>query len=44
VVYKRGTKDCFAAGASIDQIMYFVALCEDTELRLKKSAATAKVS
>jgi hypothetical protein len=26
----------FAAGAAIDQIMYFIILCGDTELRLKK--------
>jgi hypothetical protein len=29
-------KNCFAAGAAIDQIMYFITLCGDTELRLKK--------
>jgi hypothetical protein len=39
------TVNCFAAGAAIDQIMYFIILYEDTELRLKKkSAATVKVS
>jgi hypothetical protein len=30
------TINCFAAGAAIDQIMYFIILCGDTELRLKK--------
>jgi hypothetical protein len=24
-------KNCFAAGAAIDQIMYFITLCGDTE-------------
>jgi hypothetical protein len=27
----HGTKDCFAAGAAIDKIMYFIILCGDTE-------------
>jgi hypothetical protein len=30
-------KICFAAGAAIDQIMHFITLCGDTELRLKKN-------
>jgi hypothetical protein len=30
--YTRGTKkNCFAAGAAIDQIMYFITLCGDTK-------------
>jgi hypothetical protein len=37
-------KNCFAAGAAIDQIRHFITLRGDTELRLKKSAATMKVS
>jgi hypothetical protein len=35
-VHTHGTKNCFAAGAAIDQIMYFITLCGDMELRLKK--------
>jgi hypothetical protein len=29
--HTHGTKNCFAAGAAIDQIMYFITLCGDTE-------------
>jgi hypothetical protein len=29
--YARYKKNCFAAGAAIDQIMYFITLCGDTK-------------